>query len=89
MTQKHKVEVHAVPVRAIDTTGAGDAFMGAALYALIEQGCDSPAALSQITESDLSRVGSFASKTSALCCTRLGGIVSLPFIAEVNSFQVE
>ncbi len=81
MTQKHKVEVQAVPVRTIDTTEAGDAFMGAALYALIEQGCDSPAVLS--------RVGSFASKTSALCCTRLGGIVSLPFIAEVNSFQVE
>jgi fructokinase len=89
MTQKHKVEVEAVPVRAIDTTGAGDAFMGAVLYALIQQGYDSPAALSEITESDLNRVGSFASKVAALCCTRLGGIASLPFIAEVNSFQVE
>jgi len=88
MTQKHRVEVEAVPVRAIDTTGAGDAFMGAMLYTLIQQGCDSPAALSEISEDDLSRLGSFASKAAGLCCTRLGGIAALPSLAEVNSFQV-
>lgn len=46
-------------VMVVDTTGAGDAFMGGLSYALL-QGWDHP------------RVGRFANACAALCCTRVG-----------------
>jgi sugar/nucleoside kinase (ribokinase family) len=46
-------------VKVVDTTGAGDAFMGGLSYALL-QGWD------------LARVGTFANACAALCCTRVG-----------------
>jgi ribokinase len=46
-------------VNVVDTTGAGDAFMGGLSYALL-QGWDD------------ARVGAFANACAALCCTRVG-----------------
>jgi sugar/nucleoside kinase (ribokinase family) len=82
MTATHKVEVPAFPVSAVDTTGAGDAFMGATLYTLLQQEITSPAALSTLSESALHQMGRFANKAASLTCTRYGGIVSLPFLKE-------
>ena len=52
---------HAPPFRVdvVDTTGAGDAFMGGLSYALL-QGWDHE------------RVGTFANACAALCCTKVG-----------------
>lgn len=51
--------VPALKVEVVDTTGAGDAFMGGLSYGLL-QGWD------------FERVGLFANACAALCCTRVG-----------------
>ena len=53
------VHVAAFPASVVDTTGAGDAFMGGLSYALL-QGWDHE------------RVGTFANACAALCCTKVG-----------------
>ena len=85
MTQTSRTEVPTVPVRAIDTTGAGDAFMGAILYSLAKQEYAVPADLARLTQDDLHQMGAFANKVAAISCTRYGGIESLPFMSEVES----
>ncbi len=65
---------HAPPfkVNVVDTTGAGDAFMGGLSYALL-QGWDHE------------RVGTFANACAALCCTRVGAR-AMSKLDEVTSF---
>ena len=58
-TQEAVVHVPAFQVDVVDTTGAGDAFMGGLSYALL-QGWDAE------------RVGTFANACAALCCTKVG-----------------
>jgi sugar/nucleoside kinase (ribokinase family) len=61
-----------VPVAAVDTTGAGDVFRGAFIYALLRG--DAP--------SDLLR---FANAAAALSCTRHGAISSVPTVEETEA----
>src|SRR5216683_3343178 len=79
LTARHRVEVPAWPVRPIDTTGAGDAFIGAALYKLVQQGCTTPADLLSLSKPDLSNLGNFAAFVAGLSVTSHGGISSFPF----------
>jgi fructokinase len=58
-TKEKRVQVPAFRVNVVDTTGAGDAFMGGLSYGLL-QGWD------------LDRVGIFANACAALCCTKVG-----------------
>lgn len=58
-SRKQKVRVPAFRPDVMDTTGAGDAFMGGLSYALL-QGWDQQ------------RVGIFANACAALCCTMVG-----------------
>ncbi len=85
MTSQYRVEVPTIPVRAIDTTGAGDAFMGAVLYSLAKQDYAAPADLARLTQEDLHTMGVFANKVAAISCTRYGGIESLPYLHEVEA----
>lgn len=87
LTARHRVAVPALAVRALDTTGAGDAFMGAILHMLIQHGHDTAADLSTLAEQELSRLGSFANQVAGLSCTRYGGIASFPFMHEVSGFS--
>jgi len=57
--RKQRVHVPAFKVDAVDTTGAGDAFMGGLSYGIL-QGWD------------FERVGIFANACAALCCTKIG-----------------
>jgi fructokinase len=88
LAANHRVEVPARPVRPIDTTGAGDAFMGAALYKLVQQGCITPSDLLALSENDLSNLGNFAAFVAGLSVTSYGGISSFPFIYEINDFSI-
>lgn len=66
---------HQVPaprVTAVDTTGAGDVFRGAAIYGLLQRW----------TTEELLR---FANTAAALSCTRHGAMASVPTLAEVQS----
>lgn len=65
--------VPAVPVQAVDTTGAGDTFTGYFLHAWM-QGQSLRAALEH------------AGKASALCVQRVGASSSIPLAAEVEAF---
>jgi fructokinase len=58
-TREKKVQVPAFRVNVVDTTGAGDAFMGGLSYGLL-QGWDPE------------RVGLFANACAGLCCTKVG-----------------
>lgn len=58
-SQKEVVRVPSFSVAVVDTTGAGDAFMGGLSYALL-QGWG------------LREVGRFANACAALCCTKVG-----------------
>jgi fructokinase len=84
LTASHRVKVPAMLVRPIDTTGAGDAFMGAILCKLVQQGCTTPSDLLPLAELDLSNLGSFATLVAGLSVTRYGGITSFPFLHEVG-----
>lgn len=61
-SREEKVQVPAFRVNVVDTTGAGDAFMGGLSYGLL-QGWD------------FQRVGLFANACAALCCTKVGARV--------------
>src|SRR5690242_17660487 len=86
-TATQRVEVRQLPVRPVDTTGAGDAFIGAVLYKLVQQGCVMPTDLQQLTERDLSVLGNFANQVAGLSVTRYGGIPSFPFMHEISGFS--
>lgn len=83
MTVDFQVEVPASSVSPVDTTGAGDAFMGAILYQLVQRNCSTPVDLRRLSEEDLRDLGSFANRVAGLSITRYGGISSLPFINEL------
>lgn len=87
LTNKHRVEIPSLSVRAVDTTGAGDAFMGAFLYQVVQQGCHSPSDLQALSAQDLTMMGNFANQIAGLSVTRYGGISSFPFMHEIKGFS--
>jgi ribokinase len=79
LTQTAEVHVPSVPVKVVDTTGAGDSYNAGLAIALAEG-------------KDIVAAARFAACTGALACTHLGVIPSLPTRAAVeelyqNSFQ--
>ena len=87
MTAGQRVEIRPLPVRPIDTTGAGDAFIAAVLYMLVQQGCSTSSDLQSLSEYDLSMVGNFANAVAGISVTRYGGISSFPYLNEVSGFS--
>ncbi|KAJ3678162.1 hypothetical protein LUZ60_001965 [Juncus effusus] len=75
-TKDFKGTVGSFKVKQIDTTGAGDAFVGALLYRLIQD----PSALQD--EAKLRDVLKFANAGGAITTTKRGAIPSLPTEAE-------
>ena len=65
--------IPAFPVDVVDTTGAGDAYHGAFLYALLQ-------------DWDVPRMARFASAVGSLNCRAMGGRVALPTRSEVDHF---
>jgi sugar/nucleoside kinase (ribokinase family) len=65
-----------VSVKTVDTTGAGDIFRGAFIYALLRG--DSPR--------DIVR---FANTAAALSCTRVGAMSSIPTVDETQGFGLQ
>ncbi len=70
--------------RAIDTTGAGDAFMGAVLYWLGTRGLTARSQLAALTADNLRALGAFANAAAGISCTRYGGIASLPYLRDIE-----
>lgn len=77
--------VSSMKVHSIDSTGAGDAFVGATLYQLSKAEC--PKTILDNFE-ELKTVISFSNKVGALVCTKVGAISALPTDSEVTHFHV-
>ena len=73
--------IASIPVRSIDSTGAGDAFVGATLFQLAQL----ESAQSVIEDFDsLKEIISFSNKIGAVVCTKVGAISAIPTMEEVE-----
>lgn len=73
--------VKSIKIKSVDSTGAGDAFIGAVLYKLSL--LDGPKEVINSIEK-LKDIVYFANKVGALVCTKLGAIQAIPTINEVE-----
>jgi len=78
------MRVPAYKIKAIDTTGAGDSFIGAILYQLSQHPVDETFYAKQMPE-----FVAFAGKVSALVCATVGAMSALPTLTEVESMEFE
>jgi fructokinase len=67
-------------VNAVDTTGAGDAFVGSLLAQLVEE----PTFRNNVTREKVERMLTFANTAASITTTRAGAISSLPTREEVE-----
>ena len=74
-----RVHADAYAVKAVDTTGAGDAFVAAVLTSILAQPDEWRARLPEILD--------FANAVGALTCTQKGAIPSLPSRDAARAFQ--
>lgn len=81
----HRARVPGFPVRAVDTTGAGDGFLAGLLVQLWERQRDG-FDLDRLTGADLEAAVRFANAVGALVVTTPGAISALPDRATVESF---
>ncbi len=72
--------VPSIPITALDTTGAGDAFVGATLYQLNK--VENP---QYLTFKEWVDIIHFSNKVGAIVCEKIGAIESLPTRKEVLS----
>jgi len=72
-------EFPVIPVKAVDPTGAGDAFTAALVTRLVRSGWSTP------TDGDIR----FAMAAGALATTRQGALAALPTLAELERFLRE
>ncbi|WP_061573212.1 carbohydrate kinase family protein [Bacillus atrophaeus] len=74
--------IQSIPVTSIDSTGAGDAFVGATLYRLAKT--DHITSIYTDFE-QLHDIVSFANKVGAVVCTKIGAIDALPSLEEIEA----
>lgn len=75
--------VESIEIKSIDSTGAGDAFVGAYLYQLAR--LETPKRL-VVNFEKMKKITAFANKVGAIVCTKLGAIAALPTLEEVEKF---
>lgn len=81
-TKSEEKTVPGYRVKAIDTTGAGDSFIGAFLYQFGLTDKD----ISKINARELQEMGTFANAAAALVTTKEGAISALPSKEEIKKF---
>lgn len=82
-TKDYHITIPAHKVQVLETTGAGDAFIGSFLYKLSLQKLP----LEQITKETATEMLQFAAIVAAITTTRKGAIQSLPSLEEVQNFK--
>lgn len=73
--------VKSFPVRAVDTTGAGDSFFAGLLYQIRKRN-----GIEHILVEDLPEMMKFANAAGALATTKKGGVTGTPLLQEVEEF---
>ncbi|MEC2707339.1 carbohydrate kinase [Bacillus thuringiensis] len=81
-TNEGQTIVSSISIQQVDTTGAGDAFVGAMLYQIAQ----SEHTLSYHFK-DLTAFISFANKVGAITCTNYGAIASLPSLTDIKAYD--
>src|SRR5699024_1349180 len=80
-TRAGDAHVPAMHVKAMDTTGAGDAFMSGILYSI----SIADAEVDKLRIKDVAKMAEFASISGALAASTKGAMTALPTLGEVNS----
>ncbi|ELK47424.1 fructokinase [Halobacillus sp. BAB-2008] len=81
-TNSGHVHVPAMKVKAVDTTGAGDAFVSGILYQLSERN----QAVDELSMEDMESITRFASVSGALAAATKGAMTALPTLDEVEGY---
>lgn len=81
-TKEGHTRVPAMKVQAVDTTGAGDAFVSGILYQLSERN----KAIHELSLEELEEITRFASVSGALAASTKGAITALPTRFEVDNY---
>ena len=68
-------------VKTIDTTGAGDTFLGTILYCLLRSG----KTLAALSVPELEQFMRFANAAGSLVTTKMGAILSMPTLEQINA----
>lgn len=71
----------AYSVKTIDTTGAGDAFLGAFLYKVVKRGC----ILDNMTMDEIRSMVDFANAAGSLATTAMGAIPAMPSFEAIEA----
>lgn len=79
-TPEYSLKVPAMKVDAVDTTGAGDAFVSGILFGFNEYRGD----ISKITKEELEKMTRFASVSGALAASTKGAMTALPTFSQVQ-----
>jgi len=72
-------------VNVVDTTGCGDAFMGAIIYKVLSR----ENKLNDISKTELDDMNEFANMVGSLAATKQGGIPAMPSLKQVNEFKMK
>ena len=75
------IQVQALKVKPVDTTGAGDAFWGGFLSSLVRNGIKDVSALDSKVLTEAAQCGAIS---GGLCTTRPGGIPAIPVWKEIE-----
>ncbi len=67
-------------IKAVDTTGAGDAFLGGFLYSVLSNKISS---IEQLTKDDIIKMVRFSNAVASICTSRRGAIPAMPQLGEV------
>ncbi|APB74412.1 MULTISPECIES: carbohydrate kinase family protein [Paenibacillus] len=78
--------IGSIAVKSIDSTGAGDAFVGAMLYQISQ--LSQPKAFTSNAKQQQEFV-TLANQVGAIVCTKVGAIAALPSLKEVNRFVAQ
>jgi fructokinase len=82
-SDKSHVKVKSPPVRAVDTTGAGDGFVAGLLYGVLNRKNQELL----FEESELRNMGRLATYVGALTTTKPGAIPAFPSLRQVRAFM--
>ncbi len=82
-TQKQKAFAKGQKVEAVDTTGAGDGFIGAFLYCMARDGV-TPANVASLSQETMEGYLKFANKFCGKSVMKHGAIASYPTLAQMN-----